>query len=412
MAGLKQTTAKLARYRRQFESLLAANPKTARAPRGPGARTRTLREVTAFGSNPGNLRMLTYVPEGLPAGAPLVVVLHGCTQTAEGYDYGAGWSTLADRHGFAVLLPEQQRTNNPNVCFNWFQPEDTTRDRGEALSIRQMIERALDDYGLDRSLVFVTGLSAGGAMAAVMLATYPEVFAGGAIIAGLPYGVAGNVQEALDAMFQGKRRSAESWGGLVRAASPHNGPWPRVSIWHGSSDSTVRPVNADELVKQWTDVHNLPERPSFEDTVDGYPRQVWLDSSGAALVESYTITGMAHGTPIAAGTAEGETGTAGPFILETGISSSYRIARFWGVIASPAATAAGAKSPAPSPEIAAAPGRSGKPRSAASAAPGARPSVPSVRRPAASARPQPERAGLDPGAVITKALKKAGLIKG
>ncbi len=159
-----------------------------------------LRRRDDFGSNPGNLRMLSYVPQGLPKGRPLVIALHGCTQTAAVYDYGSGWSNLADRHGFAVLFPEQQRANNPNNCFNWFLASDTRRDQGEALSIRQMIECLIQDYGVDRSRIFVVGLSAGGAMAAAMLAAYPDVFAGGAIIAGLPHGAATNVQEAFEAM--------------------------------------------------------------------------------------------------------------------------------------------------------------------------------------------------------------------
>src|SRR6478672_9800572 len=102
-----------------------------------------LREVHAFGSNPGNLRMFSYRPSHLAENPALVVVLHGCTQSASGYDLGAGWSTLADRYGFALLFPEQQRMNNPNFCFNWFQPEDSQRDRGEPLSIRQMIEKSV-----------------------------------------------------------------------------------------------------------------------------------------------------------------------------------------------------------------------------------------------------------------------------
>ena len=83
-----------------------------------------LKEAHNFGSNPGNLRMFSYLPPTLAENPPLVVVLHGCTQSAAGYDFGAGWSTLAQRYGLALLLPEQQRSNNPNICFNWFQPED------------------------------------------------------------------------------------------------------------------------------------------------------------------------------------------------------------------------------------------------------------------------------------------------
>ena len=146
-----------------------------------------LREIQNFGTNPGALRMFAHLPPKQSGSLPLVVVLHGCTQTAAGYDQGAGWSTLANRYGFALLFPEQQRANNPNGCFNWFQTGDIERGHGEALSIRQMIAKMVADHPIDARRVFVSGLSAGGAMTSVMLATYPDVFAGGAIIAGLPY---------------------------------------------------------------------------------------------------------------------------------------------------------------------------------------------------------------------------------
>lgn len=329
MRSLGQTTAQLQRYKRRFEEMAAAQ---ARAQGSPGSAGR-LSALTEFGSNPGGLLGYSCVPETLPASPALVVVLHGCTQNAAGYDDGAGWSTLADRHGFAVLLPEQQAANNPNLCFNWFQPGDIARNRGEALSIRQMIDAMVLRHGIDRGRIFVTGLSAGGAMAAVMLAAYPEVFAGGAIVAGLPYGCARNVQEALDSMFQGREMAPRDWGDRVRAASPHKGPWPKLSVWHGSADATVKPMNAGEIVKQWTDLHGLPLEASGRDVVDGYPRETW-SRDGEVLIESYTITGMAHGTPLAA--AEG-VGKTGPYLLEAGISSSERIAQFWGLAEATAA---------------------------------------------------------------------------
>ena len=124
----------------------------------------------------------------MPPKAPLVIALHGCSQTSDEYDHGTGWSSLADSLGFAVVYPQQQPANNPKNCFSWFLPGDIARGHGEALSIREMVEHAIATFAADRRKVFVTGLSAGGAMASVMLATYPEVFAGGAIIAGLPMG--------------------------------------------------------------------------------------------------------------------------------------------------------------------------------------------------------------------------------
>jgi len=256
MKGLKDTLANLSRLRDRFERLLSSAAKRGRAgaPIAPGR----LREVADFGDNPGGLRMLTYAPPKSTEAPALVVALHGCSQTAAVYDHGSGWSTLADSYGFAVLFPEQQRSNNPNNCFNWFLPSDTRRDHGEALSIRQMIERMSRDHGIDRRQVFVVGLSVGGAMAAGMLGAYPDLFAGGAIIAGLPYGSATNVQEAFESMANGRDRSARAWSDLVRKASDYRGPWPRISLWHGSSDAIVNPRNMEDALKRWIDVHGCP----------------------------------------------------------------------------------------------------------------------------------------------------------
>lgn len=326
MYRLGQTTANLAQGRAQWKELMAGSLP------GGGTGGDHLAEVTGFGANPGNLRMLAHVPADLPPGAPLVVALHGCTQTAAGYDTGTGWSALADRHGFAVLLPEQKRENNANLCFTWFEPGDTARGRGEVESIREMVERMITAHDLDRRRVYVTGLSAGGAMTAVLLAAYPDVFTGGAVVAGLPYGAASNVQEAFEAMFQSPERPAAAWGDRVRAASPHRGPWPRVSVWHGSADTTVVPRNADELVKQWTDVHGLPAAPTLEESGPGHSRRIWQGADGDPLVEHYAIAGMAHGVPLHPGEGEERCGVAGPYMLDVGLSSTHRIAASWGLV--------------------------------------------------------------------------------
>lgn len=317
MSTLGATTAALARMRRDMAR--ATTPSSANV---------VLRETASFGSNPGALRMLSYAPSDLDAGAPLVVVLHGCTQNADGYVRGAGWATLADRYGFVVLAPEQTTANNGNRCFDWWQPEDVLRGRGEVASIRQMIERATKDHQVDRSRVFITGLSAGGAMTAAMLASYPEVFAGGAIIAGLPFGAAETLQQALGSMFQCRPRPAAEWGDLVRGASPHRGPWPRVSVWHGGADATVIPQNALETVKQWTNVHGVTDASGRSEIADGRSRRVWRDAKGDAVVEYHALPWLGHGTPVAA--AEG-LGTVEAYFLEAGVSSTLEIARFWNI---------------------------------------------------------------------------------
>jgi poly(hydroxyalkanoate) depolymerase family esterase len=296
---------------------------------GVGPELNHLAEVYEFGSNPGALRMFKYVPAS--AQSALVVVLHGSSQTAASYDLGAGWSTLADRYRFVLLLPQQQISNNPNNGFNWFLAGDIERGRGEALSICQMIETMIIAHRIDCRRVFITGLSAGGAMACVMLATYPELFAAGAIVAGLPFGTAANLNEALESMVRVRARSSRQWGDLVRRASRHRGPWPRVSVWHGGADAVVRPENADQIVKQWINVHGLDHEPTREEIIDGYPRRVWRDRMGNDVVESYTIAGMPHGVPLATGSGENHCGAAGPFLLDVGISSSYHIAKFWGL---------------------------------------------------------------------------------
>jgi len=373
-------------------------------------------EVVDFGTNPGALRMFAFVPEKLQQPHALVVVLHGCGQTAARYDHGAGWSTLAKHYGFALLLPEQQGSNNANRCFNWFNPEDIARGHGEAASIRQMIARMAADHGIDPRRIFVTGLSAGGAMTTVMLATYPEVFAAGAVIAGLAFGIAGNVREALSGMRASPAMSPRKLGDLVRKATPHKGPWPRLSVWHGSADRIVHPGNSNEIVKQWLDLHHLPATPMSEGVIDGHPRQIWWDADGEPVVEYYTITDMAHGTPLGIADNDQHYGAQGAFMIEAGISSSYHIAEFFGLtnwIRQPkAATAKPAVADSPSARLI----PTVSPMQAPAYVP--MPDISKVLWPLTTLEPRPEsaeseprRRSIDVGAVITRALTAAGLMK-
>lgn len=361
MAGLNSTITRLARLR------AAAND----GGQGDGR----LRELGSFGPNPGKLRALTYVPEGLGKDAALVVVLHGCTQTAGDFDRGSGWSELADRHGFALLYPEQKRGNNANLCFNWFVPSDSRRGKGEARSIAAMVSHAVEMDGIDPDRVYVTGLSAGGAMAAVMLATYPELFAGGAVIAGLPFATADTLPEALERMRGAGAPDGGELAKLAAEAAPQRGTPPILSVWHGSGDHVVAPSNGEGMVEQWRGLHGAKEEPARTETVDGHLRRSWKGASGEVVVEHYEVSGMGHGVPLK---TRGELGVgqAGPHMFETSISSTRHIARFWGLL--------GKEEVAAKPKVAAA----REPRMAA-----VRPAAPGVT------------------AVIEGALRKAGLMR-
>lgn len=380
MAPGRITTLDLTRARAR-RSGASQGASQSHASAGKARSANRLQEVTGFGANPGSLRMLAYAPPNLTKGAPLVVVLHGCTQTAANYDLHSGWTALAEDRGFAVLYPEQVRANNPMNCFNWFQIGDASRGLGETQSIREMIETLAARHDLDRDRIFVTGLSAGAAMAAALLADYPEVFSAGALIAGLPCGAAANAHEAFEAMARPRAADAVTLGDAVRAGSRHAGPWPRVSIWHGTKDKTVAPGNADALVAQWLDVHGGEPAAYREDRVDGQRRRTWT-VEGRDVVELVNVTGMGHGAPLDARLGE----RPGPFMLEAGVSSTRRIAEFFGV--------------APAPQIAV----------------DERPDRPAEEpRRAAAPRPEPARNAahgrVDVLATITGALRSAGLMR-
>jgi len=241
-----------------------------------------------------------------------------------------------------------------------------------------------------------------------MLATYPEVFAGGAIIAGLPFGIASNVRAALGGMMQSTSRPAGKLGDLVRKASKHKGPWPKVSVWHGSADRTVNPGNANEIVKQWLDVHGLPHAPMSATDVDGHPREVWWNADGETVVESYTITDMAHGTPLGLAGNDERYGAEGAFLIEAGISSSYHIADFFGLTERVNPISEAVK-PVPAPKVVPSAATESLQSSDLAATLWSRSHKP-VRQPK-PAPSEPKRRGIDVGGVITRALTAAGLMK-
>lgn len=298
----------------------------------PRADAATLTQVPNFGANPGNLAMYSYVPAGLPAGAPLVVALHGCTQSAATYYADSGWPKYADAWRFAVVFPQQSTANNFQSCFDWFTPSDSTRGNGEAASIRQMITYALGNYGVDPHRVYVTGLSAGGGMTADLLADYPDVFAGGAIDSGLPAQCATSLVTAGGCQYSHQNKTPAQWGDLVRNSDPgYSGPWPRVAIWQGTADYTVFPVNATELTQQWTNVWGLSQTPSGTRTLTGGTTEnTYNDHSGNPAVATFSVAGMGHGLAVHPGSGPDGCGATAPYFLDY-ICSTYYTALFWGL---------------------------------------------------------------------------------
>lgn len=283
-----------------------------------------------FSPNPGALEMWLHVPERRLPRAALVVLLHGCTQHAVGFATDGGWLALADEAGFAVLAPQQSSANNMNRCFNWFEPQDMRRGGGEPASIAAMIAAAVARHDLDPDRVYIAGLSAGGAMTAVMLTTYPELFAGGAILAGLPYGAAVGVGQALQAMRARSASSPGELGARLRDGGAAPGPLPPTTIWHGDADHVVDDANGALIAGQWAAAQGLPADPDETSEELGVSRSTWRDGSGAARIELNRVRGMGHGVPLET-RGPGGLGRAAPYMLEAGVNSTREIVRFWGL---------------------------------------------------------------------------------
>jgi len=310
-------------------------------------------EVASFGTNPGALKMFEYVPATLKAGAPAVLVFHGCAQTATDAA-AAGWNALAEELGFVVVYPEQALGNNSLRCFNWAgefgNGANLQRGQGENQSIKEMADKVVADHGVDPKKVFLFGFSAGGAEAALAAATWPDVFAGVGIVSGIPFNCTTVYAEVSSCQKPGKDRTAAEWGTLVRDAFPgFTGKYPRATIWQGASDTIVGTANRAELVEQWTDVHGVAAAAPITDTVDGQAHTSWKDASGAVVVESYEIAAMGHGIPIAPAKS---CGTAGAYALDAGICAPRLVAKFFGLDGSSAPGAdAGADASKPGPPV-------------------------------------------------------------
>ncbi|ACM04283.1 extracellular catalytic domain type 1 short-chain-length polyhydroxyalkanoate depolymerase [Cereibacter sphaeroides] len=250
--------------------------------RPTGARFERLHHAGPAGARDYRL----YIPAAQPEGRPgLVLMLHGCTQTPEDFAAGTGMNAAAERHGLIVLYPHQDRSHNAQGCWNWFRPGDQEAHRGEPALLAELVRAVAARHDVDAGRIFVAGLSAGGAMAATLGATHPELFSAVGVHSGLPHRAAHDVISAFAAMR-----------GDGQAARPAAGGAPRTIVFHGTADATVHPDNAQRLIDAAVGGRQSAARTEQGRSPGGrtWRRETHAAADGTALAELWRIEGSGH----------------------------------------------------------------------------------------------------------------------
>jgi poly(hydroxyalkanoate) depolymerase family esterase len=287
LAGLKETMRalrdrlpKLGSIPGMGEGLAIARQPTVPVP--DGARF----DERIFSNDVGSRTYKVYVPSGYTGQAlPLVVMLHGCTQNPDDFAAGTRMNELAEEQTFLVAYPRQPQSANMQKCWNWFNAGDQQRDGGEPSLIAGIALQVVEEFSADPTRVYVAGLSAGGAAAAIMAATYPDLFAAVGVHSGLACGAARDMPSAFAAMGGGGATRPRGAGQTV----------PTI-VFHGDADRTVNPVNSDHVVAQARPNSALTEVVSRGETPGGmaYTRTVQIDAAGAEVLEQWVLHGAGH----------------------------------------------------------------------------------------------------------------------
>jgi poly(hydroxyalkanoate) depolymerase family esterase len=275
----------------------------------------------SFANHAGARDYKLYVPSGYRGQElPLVVMLHGCTQTPDDFAAGTRMNAAAELKPCFVLYPAQAQRANGSRCWNWFKGSHQKRDRGEPSIIADMTRELLGKYEIDRRRIYVAGLSSGGAMAAVMKKTYPDLYAAVGVHSGLAYGAAHDLPSALEAMH-GRRRAT--------AAGAHHDLTP-VIVFHGDGDTTVHPRNGDEVLAQCLPGHGASTDVQRGQAPDGHPftRTLYQDDAGRVVAEHWLVHGGAHGW--SGGSREGS------YVDPSGPDATQEMLRFFSLWAQPA----------------------------------------------------------------------------
>jgi len=278
--------------------------------------------LASFGDNPGELTASYYQPKSNINS--VVVLLHGCVQKGDELAMQSGFVELAEQHNFALLVPQQSKRNNVKSCFNWFSEQDSLKDHGEVLSIKNMVVTLKAKTQVNN--IYIAGLSAGGAMTSAMLVHYPELFSAGAVVAGLPYPCANNLAKAISCMRNGPSQSSNELAHLVNPLNKTIDHWPRLIVITGNEDLVVNPKNSTSLALQWvkltSDINKEVNR-SFTD----YQVGSWLNSKKEAQVKLITINKIGHG--ISVNGAFKNRNTEPDFLLQSSVDSAKSIIYFW-----------------------------------------------------------------------------------
>lgn len=265
-------------------------PAAARPQAGPAGDAAPGRFLSgSYRCEAGSRRYKLYIPARAAAAArPLLVMLHGCTQNPDDFALGTGMNALAEETGCLVLYPEQDAKHNRTHCWNWFEPAHQARDAGEPAIIAGMTREVMAEHGAAPAQVFVAGMSAGGAMAAVLGAAYPELYAAVGVHSGLPAGSARDMMSGLQAMKKPGR------GRALREAVP-------VIVFHGDADHVVAPGNGEAVLGQFVGahagLHAAPLNKRSDETRQGgrqCSRHAWRDEEGRAVAEHWIVHGAGH----------------------------------------------------------------------------------------------------------------------
>jgi poly(hydroxyalkanoate) depolymerase family esterase len=276
----------------KIDILPGLSPIKGRAPAPPVARGAQFLH-RSFACSAGSRNYKLYVPaSGGDQPLALILMLHGCKQDPDDFAAGTKMNSLAEVHGLIVAYPQQGQNSNPSSCWNWFSPADQMRDAGEPAILAGLTRDLMVEYGLDRKQVFVAGLSAGGAMAAVLGETYPELFSAIGVHSGLAYGSANDLLSAFVTM-RGETTVSKS---VVRATATGRQRL-RTIVFQGSADQTVHPSNADRIFASASAHAEADgERRDFSRSIGGrnVTRTIIAGSDGTSVAEYWLIDGAGH----------------------------------------------------------------------------------------------------------------------